>query len=153
MGIKIDRDAIRDLADILNETGLTEIEVEEKDTKIRVAKNSTIVTAPAVAAPTTISLPQETPVVTASVTSAVIDANHSGAVTSPMVGTAYHAPEPGAAPFISVGQKINIGDTLMIIEAMKVMNPIKAEKAGTITNIVAADASPVEFGDVLVIIE
>lgn len=151
MGMKIDRDAIRELADILNETGLTEIEVEEKDLKIRVAKGGTVIAAaPAVApsAPAPVA-----PVAAAPAAPVAVDANHPGAVTSPMVGTAYHAPEPGAAPFVTVGQKVKVGDTLMIIEAMKVMNPIKAEKAGTVTSIVAKDATPVEFGDVLLIIE
>lgn len=143
MGMKIDRDAIRELAEILNETGLTEIEVEEKDTKIRVARGGAVaVAAPVPAAPVAIS-----PAPVADI------AAHPGAVTSPMVGTAYHSPEPDAAPFISVGQKVKAGDTLMIVEAMKVMNPIKADKGGTVTQIVAEDAQPVEFGDVLLIIE
>jgi acetyl-CoA carboxylase biotin carboxyl carrier protein len=130
--MKIDRDAIRDLAEILNDTDLTEIEVEEKDLKIRVAReiHQTTVSAPA-----------------------TVDASHPGAVTSPMVGTAYMSPEPGAANFVSVGSNVNAGDTIMIVEAMKVMNPIKAEKSGTVTQILANDASPVEFGDVLAIIE
>lgn len=156
MAMKIDRDAIRELAEILNDTGLTEIEVEEKDLKVRVTKGSVaqqvIATAPApvagapmAAAAPVAAAPEAAP--------AVIDASHPGAVTSPMVGTAYHAPEPGAAPFIEIGKKISAGDTIMIVEAMKVMNPIKAEKAGTVTQILADDASPVEFGDVLVIIE
>jgi acetyl-CoA carboxylase biotin carboxyl carrier protein len=103
--------------------------------------------APAAAAPVAAIAPTEpaAPV--------VVDASHPGAVTSPMVGTAYHAPEPGAAAFIEIGKKISAGDTVMIIEAMKVMNPIKAEKSGTVTQILADDASPVEFGDVLVVIE
>lgn len=156
--MKIDRTAIRELAEILNDTDLTEIEVEEKDLKIRVAREvyQTTVSAPAAA-------PMAAPVATAPAVAAApeaandapaaIDASHPGAVTSPMVGTAYMAPEPGAAPFISVGSKVNAGDTLMIVEAMKVMNPIKAEKSGTVSQILASDSQPVEFGDVLVIVE
>jgi len=152
MAIKIDRDAIRELAEILNDTGLTEIEVEEKDSKIRVTKGGvqmSAVAAPVAAAPA-VAVAEAVAEMAAPV---AIDASHPGAVTSPMVGTAYHAPEPGAAPFIEVGKKISAGDTVMIIEAMKVMNPIKADKSGTITQILADDASPVEFGDVLAVIE
>ena len=153
MAMKIDRDAIRELAEILNETGLTEIEVEEKDMKVRVSKGGSAVSyaAPAMMAPAPAAAPAAAPVAAAA--PAVSDAAHPGAVKSPMVGTAYHAPEPGAAPFIEVGKRINAGDTVMIIEAMKVMNPIKADKSGTITKILAEDATPVEFGDVLAIIE
>jgi acetyl-CoA carboxylase biotin carboxyl carrier protein len=156
MAMKIDRDAIRELAEILNDTGLTEIEVEEKDLKIRVTKGNTAqqivaAAAPMAAAPAIAPVAAAAPI--AEATPAAIDASHPGAVTSPMVGTAYHSPEPGAASFIEIGKKINVGDTIMIIEAMKVMNPIKAEKAGTTTQILADDAAPVEFGDVLVIIE
>ena len=153
--MKIDRDAIRELADILNDTDLTEIEVEEKDLKIRVARQITHATvsvpghapaaapaaAPAQAAPAAAEAP------------AAIDASHPGALKSPMVGTAYMAPEPGASNFVSVGDKVNEGDTVLIVEAMKVMNPIKAHKGGTVKQILAADAQPVEFGDVLAIIE
>jgi len=95
--------------------------------------------------------PVATPV--ANTPAVVADASHPGAVKSPMVGTAYHSPEPGAANFVNVGDKVAVGDTIMIVEAMKVMNPIKAEKAGTVTQILADDASPVEFGDALAIIE
>jgi acetyl-CoA carboxylase biotin carboxyl carrier protein len=151
--MKIDREAIRDLAEILNDTNLTEIEVEEKDLKIRVAREvyQTTVTAPAaIAAPLAAA-----PVAVAAVEAApvAIDASHPGALTSPMVGTAYMSPEPGAANFVSVGSNVNAGDTIMIVEAMKVMNPIKAEKSGTVSQILASDSSPVEFGDVLAIIE
>jgi acetyl-CoA carboxylase biotin carboxyl carrier protein len=154
MAMRIDSDNIRELAEILNDTGLTEIEVEGKDLKIRVTRE-TIVTQ--VAAPVAMAAPaaSPTPAQAAESTSApaAIDASHPGAVTSPMVGTAYMAPEPGAANFISVGDKVNAGDTLMIVEAMKVMNPIKADKGGTVTQVLVSDASPVEFGDVLAIIE
>lgn len=152
--MKIDRDAIRELAEILNDTDLTEIEIEEKDLKIRVSRKveQITVSAPMMQPNQQIAAPQQS-VSAPSAPTVVADASHAGAVTSPMVGTAYHAPEPGAANFVSVGDKVAAGDTLMIIEAMKVMNPIKADKAGTVTQIIAADAAPVEFGDVLVIIE
>jgi acetyl-CoA carboxylase biotin carboxyl carrier protein len=151
--MKVDRDAIRDLAEILKDTDLTEIEIEEKDLKIRVARevhqvvvSAPVATAPLPAAPAGIA--DATPAAPAAA-----DATHPGAVTSPMVGTVYMAPEPGEANFVSVGDKVNAGDTLMIVEAMKVMNPIKAETGGTVTQIVASDSSPVEFGDVLAVIE
>lgn len=151
--MKIDRDAIRDLAEILNDTNLTEIEVEEKDLKIRVAREvyQTTVSAPVAAAPAIAAAPAAANDAPAPV--AVVDASHPGALTSPMVGTAYMSPEPGAANFVSVGSNVNAGDTIMIVEAMKVMNPIKAEKSGTVSQILVSDASPVEFGDVLAIIE
>jgi acetyl-CoA carboxylase biotin carboxyl carrier protein len=152
--MKIDKKAIRDLAEILNDTDLTEIEVEEKDTKVRVARQITqqaISAAPAVAPAAPVSA-SPAPVAAAPAESAV-DASHPGAVTSPMVGTAYLAPEPGAADFVSVGDKVNAGDTIMIVEAMKVMNPIKAEKGGTVSQILATDGQAVEFGDVLAIVE
>ena len=155
--MKIDRDAIRDLAEILKDTDLTEIEVEEKDLKIRVARQITqgaVQYAPMhqpVHAPAQSQSPSLSPESDAA--PAVNDSAHAGAIKSPMVGTAYHAPEPGAANFVAVGDKVAAGDTIMIVEAMKVMNPIKATKAGTVKKIVAQDASPVEFGDVLAIIE
>ena len=156
--MKIDRNAIRELAEILNDTDLTEIEIEEKDMKVRVCREVKQVAvqamAPTMSAPApAISSPAAPAGESAPAAATSIDASHPGAITSPMVGTAYHAPEPGAANFIAVGDKVAEGDTLMIVEAMKVMNPIKADKAGTVTHILAGDASPVEFGDVLVIIE
>lgn len=154
--MKFDRKTIRDLAEILKDTDLTEIEIEEKDLKIRVARTiqQVAINAPVAApAPIAAAPAAAAPQSDAPAPAAVIDASHPGAVTSPMVGTAYMAPEPGAANFVSVGDKVNAGDTLMIIEAMKVMNPIKAEKAGTVTQISVTDSQPVEFGDVLAIIE
>lgn len=156
--MKIDRDAIRELAEILNDTDLTEIEIEEKDLKVRVCREvqqvavQSVAAAPApiAAAPAQAAAPVANDV---PASSAAVDASHPGAVTSPMVGTAYHAPEPGAANFVNVGDKVAAGDTIMIVEAMKVMNPIKAEKAGTVTQILANDSAPVEFGDVLAIVE
>jgi len=157
--MKINRDAIRELAEILNDTDLTEIEVEEKDLKIRVAREvvQNVVSAapaPVMTAAPAAPTPAAAPAIEAQATApAAVDASHPGAVTSPMVGTAYMAPEPGAANFVSVGDKVNAGDTLMIVEAMKVMNPIKADKGGTVTQLLVTDAQAVEFGDVLAIVE
>lgn len=153
MAMNIDKDAIRELAELLNETSLTEIEVADGDRKIRVARTAaqTVTSVPAPVFPIELGAPQQAthniahPVAT--------PASHPGAVVSPMVGTAYLAAEPGKAPFVSVGAKVKAGDTLLIIEAMKVMNPIKAEKGGTVTQILIEDARPVEFGDVMMVIE
>lgn len=152
--MKIDSKAIKELAALLDETGLNEIEVKDDDQAIRVSKGGgTVVAAPAHAIPVSMasdpSVPQQ-PNVSAPDT---IAHAHPGAVTSPMVGTAYMAPEPGAAAFVSKGGSVSAGDTLMIIEAMKVMNPIKAEKGGTVTQILVEDGQPIEFGDVLMVIE
>lgn len=143
----IDGDLVRKLADLLQETGLSEIEFAEGEKRIRVTRP----TAPAAtfavpAAP----LPAALPVAAAP---AVKTAAHPGAVASPMVGTAYMAPEPGASPFVRVGDVIKAGQTVMIIEAMKVMNPIKAPKGGVVTEIMVSDAQPVEYGEVLMIID
>ena len=155
--MKIDRDAIRELAEILNDTDLTEIEIEEKDLKVRVSRDviqNVVSAAPAQMAPMAAPVAAVPAAAAPSAPAVVADAaSHAGALKSPMVGTAYHAPEPGAANFVNVGDKVSEGDTIMIVEAMKVMNPIKAEKSGTVTQILADDASPVEFGDVLAIIE
>lgn len=153
--MKIDSKAIKELASLLDETGLNEIEVADGDKAIRVSKGGGTVVATAGTAPAAVSmtsdptLPQQ-PNVDAPDT---VAHTHPGAVTSPMVGTAYMAAEPGATNFVSKGDQVNAGDTLMIIEAMKVMNPIKAEKGGTVTHIMVEDSEPVEFGDVLMVIE
>lgn len=152
--MKIDSKAIKELAKLLDDTGLNEIEVADGDKAIRVSKgNGNVVVAGngngAAAMPSDPAVPQQANTSAPDTTAH----SHPGAVTSPMVGTAYLAPEPGAAAFISKGDTVNAGDTLMIIEAMKVMNPIKAEKAGTVTQILAEDGQPVEFGDVLMVIE
>ncbi|HEY0836331.1 MAG TPA: acetyl-CoA carboxylase biotin carboxyl carrier protein [Azospirillum sp.] len=140
----IDGDLIRKLADLLRETGLNEIEFAEGEKRIRVTRG-----APASAA---VHLaPAAAPVAAAA--PAPVSAQHPGAVTSPMVGTAYLAPEPGSAPFVRVGDPVKAGQTLLIIEAMKVMNPIKAPRGGTLTEITIGDAQPVEFGEVLMVIE
>jgi len=141
--ITVDEDAIRKLAKLMEETGLTEIEVSEGETQIRVAKHAA--PAYAAAAPVAAPAPGAAPV-TASNEPVV------GAVNSPMVGTVYMAPSPGSPNFISVGANVNAGDTLCIIEAMKVMNPIKAPKSGTVKQIFVENAQPVEFGEALVVI-
>ena len=145
-----DNALIRELAQLLDETNLTEIEIERAGLRVRVARNVSIAASvpagyqPAAAAP-----------VAASVTPAAVAdlAKHPGVVPSPMVGTAYWASEPGAKPFIEVGAKVTVGQTLLIIEAMKTMNQIPSPRAGTVTQILIEDGQPVEFGEPLVIIE
>lgn len=145
----IDGDAIRQLADILVETDLSEIEYEDDGRRVRVARTvaatASVIPAP-IAAPAPVAQVTAAPVVSD-------PANHAGAVKSPMVGTAYLSPEPGAAPFAKVGDTVTVGQTLLIIEAMKVMNPIKAPHGGVVTQVFARDAGPVEFGEPLMIIE
>jgi acetyl-CoA carboxylase biotin carboxyl carrier protein len=152
--MKINADAIRELAKLLEETGLTEIEIVDGDKIIRVNKGGIVPSgnghhhAP-VLMPSDPTLPQQA---NTSAPDNVAHA-HPGAVKSPMVGTAYMKPEPTAATFVKKGDMVQAGDTLLIIEAMKVMNPIKAEKAGTVTQILVKDSQPVEYGDVLMVIE
>ena len=143
----IDGDLIRKLADLLGETGLTEIEFAEGEKRIRVTRGLTAPVAVATAAPAA-------PVAAAPAAApAVPPAQHPGAVTSPMVGTAYMAPEPGAEPFAKPGDQVKAGQTILIIEAMKVMNPIKAPRSGTVSQVLVSDGQPVEFGEVLRILE
>lgn len=150
----IDQQLIRDLAGILEETNLTEIEVEQDDLRIRVSRTPAPVQAyapapaPAFAAPA----PAAAAAAPASAAAAAADTSRN-AVPSPMVGTAYSAPAPGAKPFIEVGQTVREGQTLLIIEAMKTMNQIPSPRAGTVTAILFEDAQPVEFGEPLVVIE
>ena len=150
-GMNIDSKLVRELAELLAETGLSEIEVEDGDRKIKVARQLTAAAAPvhAVAAPAPVAAPAAAPAAAAPAAAPAVDAN---AVKSPMVGTVYLSPEPGAAPFISVGQSIKPGDTLVIIEAMKVMNPITATTGGTVTAILVDNAQPVEFDQPLVVV-
>ena len=152
--MKIDSDAIKELAKLLEDTGLNEIEVADGDKAIRVSKgaNNVVVAGNGgggYAMPSDPAVPQIANTAAPDTTAH----SHPGAVTSPMVGTAYCAPEPGASNFVSKGDNVQAGDTLFIIEAMKVMNPIKAEKSGTVTQILIEDGQPVEFGDVLMVIE
>ncbi|MCG2632082.1 acetyl-CoA carboxylase biotin carboxyl carrier protein [Bradyrhizobium sp. WYCCWR 13023] len=143
---------VRELALLLDETSLTEIEIERAGLRLRVARNiSVAATMPmpvAAAAPALVAAPAAAPA-----PSGADMSKHPGAVTSPMVGTAYWAPEPGAKPFVEVGSKVSVGQTLLIIEAMKTMNQIPSTRAGTVTQILVEDGQPVEFGEPLVIIE
>ena len=155
----INGDAIRKLADILVETNLSEIEYEDDGCRVRVARQNTPVTSHAVIAPpvAAAAAPSQTPpAVTQENVTATATADpskHPGLVKSPMVGTIYIAPEPGAAPFVKVGDKVSVGQPLLVIEAMKVMNQIKSEKAGTVKEIFFKDAAPVEYGEPLLIVE
>jgi acetyl-CoA carboxylase biotin carboxyl carrier protein len=147
----IDKELIRELAKLLDETGLTEIEVEHGDLRVRVRRQSGAKSFPMVAAPV-VTVPP--PVVLAPGAAGVTDATlHPGVVASPMVGTAYVGPEPGARPFVDVGSQVAVGQTLLIIEAMKTMNQIPAPRAGTVSRIFIEDGQPVEFGEPLMIIE
>ena len=154
--MKIDSEAILQLSKLLEETGLTAIEVAEGEKMIRVSKGAMIqpqATHHAVNAQNIMASDPTIPQAANTSAPVAVGANHPGAVTSPMVGTAYMAPEPNAAPFISKGATVKAGDTLLIIEAMKVMNPIKSPKSGTVTQILVEAGQPVEFGEVLVVIE
>ena len=145
----VDHALILELTKLLDETGLTEIEIEQNGQRVRVARG-TVAAAPA--ARVAAAAPPPQPVVE-SIARPIDPAKHPGAVTSPMVGTAYGAAEPGAKPFIEVGQTVKAGDTLLIIEAMKTMNQIPAPRAGKVTQVLFEDGQPVEFGEPLVIIE
>ncbi|AWM01046.1 acetyl-CoA carboxylase biotin carboxyl carrier protein [Bradyrhizobium amphicarpaeae] len=142
---------VRELALLLDETSLTEIEIERAGLRLRVARNvSVAATMPMQMA----AAPAALPAAAAAPAAAGPDlSKHPGAVSSPMVGTAYWAPEPGAKPFIEVGSKVSVGQTLLIIEAMKTMNQIPSPRAGTVTQILVEDGQPVEYGEPLVIIE
>jgi acetyl-CoA carboxylase biotin carboxyl carrier protein len=146
--MKVDASLVRELAGLLKETDLSEIEVQDGERRIRVARqiHVTAHVGAAMAAPAMAAV-AAVPVVEAQA------GPHPGTVPSPMVGTAYLAPEPGKPDFISVGKTVKEGDTLLIIEAMKVMNPITAPRSGTITRICIANAQPVEYGEALVVIE
>jgi acetyl-CoA carboxylase biotin carboxyl carrier protein len=150
----IDARLVRKLADILTDTGLSEIEVEHGGLKIRVAKTLTAAPVAVAAAPVAMAAPAaQAPVAAASATESVAPVRAGEVVKSPMVGTVYMQPQPDAPPFIKVGDTVQAGQTLMIVEAMKTMNPIPAPKGGRIVEILVADAQPVEFGEPLVVIE
>ena len=162
-GIHFDADAIRKLADILRETDLTEIELSEKDSRIRVARiipaaqasPTNYYAAPAMQMPMQ-AAPAPAPAAPAPVVApdpATLDLKHPGLVTSPMVGVAYLSPEPGAAPFITLGAKVSQGQTVLLIEAMKTFNQIKATRSGTVTRILVDAGTPVEYGEPLVLVE
>jgi acetyl-CoA carboxylase biotin carboxyl carrier protein len=148
----IDGALIRELALLLDETSLTEIEIERAGLRVRVARNVSIAASVPVAA-SVAAAPSAAPGLATAAAATADFSKHPGAVPSPMVGTAYWASEPGAKPFIEVGSKVSIGQTLLIIEAMKTMNQIPSPRAGTVTQILIEDGQPVEFGEPLVIIE
>lgn len=141
----IDEEAIRKLAELLNETGLSEIEIEDDDRRLRVARQAAPVHA-SVAAPSAAVAP-------APAAEEAAAGPHPGTVAAPMVGSVYLAPEPGAAPFIQVGDTVREGQTLLIIEAMKVMNNLPSPRSGKVTAILVEDGKPVEFGEPLVVVE
>src|ERR1700736_4539169 len=146
----VDSALIRELALLLDETNLTEIEIERAGLRVRVARNISITAA----MPAGVATAAAAQAIASAAPAAVADvAKHPGVVPSPMVGTAYWASEPGAKPFIEVGSKVSVGQTLLIIEAMKTMNQIPSPRAGTVTQILVEDGQPVEFGEPLVIIE
>ena len=144
---------IRELALLLDETSLTEIEIERAGLRVRVARNVSIAASVPVAASVATAPAPAAASIAAPAATATDFSKHPGAVPSPMVGTAYWASEPGAKPFIEVGAKVSVGQTLLIIEAMKTMNQIPSPRAGTVTQILVEDGQPVEFGEPLVIIE
>lgn len=147
--MQVDIKLVRQLAELLNETGLTEIEVEDDDRKIRVARTLQ-------AASVAVAAPAPAPAAAAPVAAPAAPAapaDHPGALKSPMVGTVYLAASPEAAPFVSVGDSVKEGDTIVIIEAMKVMNPITATKGGKVTQVLVSNGQPVEFDQPLVVIE
>ncbi|MBU6155700.1 MAG: acetyl-CoA carboxylase biotin carboxyl carrier protein [Alphaproteobacteria bacterium] len=143
---------IRDLAGILEETGLTEIEIEKAGLRVRVARNVSV-SAVAAVAPAPVAAAPVAAAVAPAAPKAAETAGHPGLVTSPMVGTAYLAPSPGAAPFVKVGDTVKEGQTLLIIEAMKTMNQIPAPRAGRVTKVIVNDGQPVEYGEPMMIIE
>ena len=150
-GMKIDTKLVRQLADMLTETGLTEIEVADGDRTIRVSREALAAAAPAVSAPVAAPAPAA-PAAPPSEPPAAATPDLSNALRSPMVGTAYLSAEPGADPYVKVGDSVKKGDTLLIVEAMKVMNPITAPNDGTVTRILVESAQPVEFDQPLVVI-
>jgi acetyl-CoA carboxylase biotin carboxyl carrier protein len=148
-GGSVDQDMIRELAKLLDETGLTEIEFERGGVRVRVARQSQPVVA-AVAPPRAVTALADAS--TADIAAGDLS-KHPGVVPSPMVGTAYLAPEPGARPYVEVGSQVRAGQTVLIVEAMKTMNQIPAPRAGRVVQILVEDAQPVEFGEPLMIIE
>ncbi len=146
--LPVDAEAIRALADILLETGLTEIEIAEGDSRIRVKR------APAVTQAAVAPLASASPPPAAALPASDDDlSKHAGAVKSPMVGIAYLSPEPGAPSFVTVGQSVSAGQTLLLIEAMKTFNQIKAPRSGTLSRVLVAGGVPVEYGEVLMVID
>ena len=147
-----DQALIRDLAELLEETGLSEIEIEREGMRVRVARQVSVA-APVYASAAPAALAPAAAPAAAAAPAPADPGKHPGAVPSPMVGTAYLAPEPGAAPFVQIGTRVTQGQTILIIEAMKTMNHIPAPKAGVVTAILVGNGQPVEFGELLAIIE
>jgi len=143
--MKIDKKIIKELTDCLDEFNLTELEYTEKDTKIKVSKNNVSINNQSVPVQNKSSLTD--------IPKASTNINSGIEVTSPIIGTAYHAPEPGAKKFVEVGKKIKKGDTIMIVEAMKTMNHVPSTSDGVVKQILVSDGQPVEFGQVLVVLE
>lgn len=148
---EFDPDLIRKLAKLLDETGLSEIEIGGEDNRVRVARGTVSQTPAPVPAASPVASAPALPALPADPAPAM-DASHPGAVTSPMVGTVYVSPEPGSAPFIQAGDSVSEGQTLMIVEAMKTMNPIRAPRSGTVDRILVEDGAPVEYGEVLLLL-
>ena len=144
--MKIDKKIIQELSEYLKEFNLTEIEITEKDTKIKVSKNNISVNNQ----PQVISSPTST---ISSISSKAQNINSGTEITSPIIGTAYHAPEPGAKKFVEIGKKIKKGDTIMIVEAMKTMNHVPSTADGVVKEICVEDGQPVEFGQTIIILE
>ncbi|PHK94026.1 acetyl-CoA carboxylase, biotin carboxyl carrier protein [Pseudoroseomonas rhizosphaerae] len=153
-GISFTPEAIRALAQILRETDLSEIELADGESRLRVTRSITVAqVAVAAPAPAPAAPALAAPVPAPAAASAEVTGSTPGAVTSPMVGVAYLAPEPGAAPFVQLGAKVAAGQTLLLIEAMKTFNQIKAPKAGTVTRILVESGTPVEYGEPLMVVE
>ena len=144
--MKIDKSIIKELSDYLDEFNLTEIEITEKDTKIKVSKNSVSVSNQPVTASVSPAIKNE-------IVNSGSNINSGIEITSPIIGTAYHAPEPGAKKFVEVGKKIKKGDTIMIVEAMKTMNHVPSTADGIVKEICVEDGHPVEFGQTIIILE
>ena len=144
--MKIDKSIIKELSDYLDEFNLTEIEITEKDTKIKVSKNNVSISNQPVATSTNISAGNEN-------ISEKLNLKSGTEITSPIIGTAYHAPEPGAKKFVEIGKKIKKGDTIMIVEAMKTMNHVPSTADGVVKEICVDDGHPVEFGQTIIILE
>ncbi|WP_374405200.1 acetyl-CoA carboxylase biotin carboxyl carrier protein [Pelagerythrobacter sp.] len=151
-GMDVDTKLVRELAELLAETGLTEIEVEDGERKVRVSRGGGVAAAPAYAPPPPLAAASAPGAAPGDAPAAPAADDHAGALKSPMVGTCYLAPEPEAPNFVKVGDSVKEGDTLLIVEAMKVMNPIAADKAGTVKAILVDNAQPVEFDQPLVVI-
>jgi acetyl-CoA carboxylase biotin carboxyl carrier protein len=144
--MKIDKSIIKELSDYLDEFNLTEIEITEKDTKIKVSKNNVSISNQPVTTSASPTIKNEN-------TDSSSDINSGTEITSPIIGTAYHAPEPGAKKFVEVGKKIKKGDTIMIVEAMKTMNHVPSTADGIVKEICVEDGHPVEFGQTIIILE